>query len=80
MPDYDVQIGKTSLDSCAESIKRIRSKMMRNCGPYAYVYLHRHVDIEHEGEFCICDPVVITQTDYRPSLYFAEQILYPVVH
>jgi hypothetical protein len=55
--------------------------MLRNCGPKAFMFLHRCLEIEHaEDEKCICDPVVITQDDYRPSEYFAEQILFPVIH
>lgn len=81
MPDYDVSIDKTSLDTATESIKRVRAKMMRNCGPMAYVWIHRHVDMEHsDGENCLCDPVTIAQRDLRPSIEFAREILYPVFH
>ena len=64
-----------------EEIKRARATMMRECGPKAYLYYHRQIGIEHdESQFCICDPVVIAQSDYRPSVYFASEILHPVVH
>lgn len=64
-----------------ERVKRARAKMLRQCGPTAFVYFHREIAIEHDdSQFCICDPVVIAQTDYRPSLYFANEILYPVMH
>jgi len=76
----DVWIDKTSLETAVESIKRVRAKMLRNCGPYAYVYLHRKVDVLHTDESCICGPVFITQNDLRPSIEFAEQLLYPVDH
>ena len=80
MPDFDVSIDKTSLPATVESIKRARAKMLRNCGPMAYMFLHRAVDVIHTDETCICDPVFIAQNDFRPSVYFAEQILNPVLH
>ena len=65
----------------AEKVKQARAHMMLAGSSKAYIYFHREIELEHDdSQFCICDPVVITQTDYRPSLYFAEQILYPVVH
>lgn len=64
-----------------ERIKRARATMMRQHGPQAYVYFHREIEVDHEeSQFCICDPVVIGQNDIRPSLYFANEILYPVDH
>lgn len=82
MPDFDVSLDKTSLASTVESIKRERAKMMRTCGPQALLILHRSVDIQHTQPDCdcICDPVVITQNDPRPSVEFAREILYPTVH
>ena len=80
MPDFDISIDKTSVTTTVESIKRQRAKMLRNCGPYAYMFLHRHIEMEHTDEWCICDPVFITQNDFRPSVYFAQQILNPVMH
>jgi len=62
-------------------IKRARAKMLRECGPNAYLYYHRQDGTEHqESRSCICDPVVITQNDHRPSVYFANEILSPVMH
>lgn len=64
-----------------EKVKRARAIMMRQAGPSAFVYFHREIDVDHDdSQFCICDPVRIGQNDFRPSLYFAEQILYPVLH
>jgi hypothetical protein len=80
MPDINVSIDKTSLAATVESIKRQRAKMLCNCGPYAYMFLHRDVEIEHTDETCICDPVFISQGDFRPSVYFANEILKPVIH
>ena len=80
MPDFDVSIDKSSLRTATESIKRARSRMLQRCGSNAYMWLHRHIDVEHAGEDCICGPVVIAQNDVRPSEYFAEQIMNPVVH
>ena len=64
-----------------EEIKRARATMLRQHGPHAYVYYHRQDGTEHEdSRSCICDPVVITQNDHRPSVYFAIEILNPVLH
>lgn len=69
------------LTQTVERVKRTRARMLRQHGPTAYVYFHREIGIDHEdSQFCICDPVVIGQQDHRPSLYFAREILFPVVH
>lgn len=78
--DYDITLDESSLESAVEGIKTARAKMLRNYGPCAYIYLHRKMEVEHTDERCICDPVFIRQDDVRPSLYFAEQILNPVLH
>ena len=80
MPDFDVSIDKSSLNTATESIKRARSRMLNRCGPQSYMWLHRHIDVLHTDETCICGPVFIAQNDFRPSVYFAEQILNPIVH
>jgi hypothetical protein len=80
MADFDVSIDKSSLATTVEAIKRARARMLRNCGPHAFMFLHRQVEVIHTDETCICDPVFITQNDLRPSVYFAEQVLKPVVH
>lgn len=62
-------------------IKAARAVMLRQHGPNAYVYYHRQLEIEHEdSQWCWCDPVVIAQNDHRPSVYFANEILNPVLH
>lgn len=76
-----IDVSKFPIMQTVERVKRARATMLRNCGPTAYVYFHREIGIEHEeSQFCICDPVVIGQNDARPSLYFAYEIHYPVVH
>lgn len=72
---------KLSIMQTVERVKRARAKMLRQHSPTAFVYFHREIEVEHEdSQFCICDPVVIGQNDHRPSLYFAHEIHYPVVH
>lgn len=63
-------------------IKRARATLMCHSGPSEVVILHRkYKDFEHSiSHLCGCGPVVISQTDYRPSLYFAKEVLYPVLH
>ena len=77
----EFDVSEIPLFKLTAEIKRARATMMRECGPKAYLYYHRQIGIEHdESQFCICDPVVIAQSDYRPSVYFASEILHPVVH
>ena len=79
--NLNVDVSKLPLMQTVERVKRARATMMRSAGPSAYVYFHREIEVEHDdSQFCICDPVTIGQNDYRPSLYFAHQIHYPVLH
>lgn len=60
---------------------KLRRAELRHHSPSAYVYFHRNFKVEHEqSRCCLCDPVVITQFDWRESSYFAKQILYPTAH
>lgn len=62
-------------------VKRARAAMLRLSGSVSYIYFHREIEMEHDdSESCLCDPVRIGNNDYRPSLYFAHQILYPTNH
>jgi hypothetical protein len=64
-----------------EKIKVWRAFLLRRCREEDYLFIHRNVAIEHEySQSCICDPVTITQNDFRPSLYFANEILNPTMH
>ncbi len=81
MSAYDVTLDFSHIDKTVESIKIARGRMLRACGPNARLTLHRKLDIEHnELPFCICDPVVITQHDWRTSEHFAREILFPQIH
>jgi hypothetical protein len=64
-----------------ETIKRARAALMLHGTPTEAVVLHRKIGLEHElTEHCWCNPVLIVQNEWRPSLYFAHQVLYPVMH
>ena len=64
-----------------ETIKRARAILMLHGTPTEAVVLHRKIDVEHQlTEYCWCNPVLIAQNEWRPSLYFANEVLNPVMH
>jgi hypothetical protein len=74
-------VSQVPLVKLTAEIKCARAKMLRECGPNAYLYYHRQDGTKHvESQSCMCDPVVIAQNDHRPSVYFANEILNPVLH
>jgi hypothetical protein len=81
MPDFTIDISQEFFQ-LTETIKRARAALLFHSGPTDFVYIHRRYEgFEHcfDG-ICACQPVAISQTDYRPSMYFAHQVLYPTVH
>lgn len=74
------QVDLSEFYKLVDTIKLRRAELRRH-SPSAYVYFHRNLSIEHEeSRSCWCDPVVIGQSDWRESSYFAKQILFPTVH
>jgi hypothetical protein len=72
---------KLEIVQLTETIKRARATLMRHGTPTEVVVLHRKIDLEHElSEYCWCNPVFIAQNEWRPSMYFAHQVLYPTMH
>jgi len=72
---------KLEIVQLTETIKQARATLLRYGAPTEVVVLHRKIDIKHElTEYCLCSPVFIAQNEWRPSMYFAHQVLYPTMH